>query len=97
MNYVLLQLYPPGYVRSSHAEMTRLLRNWSNYGNQMVIEPFLCNELFVSAEVLELAGNASRDNKKKRVIPRHILLAIANDEELHEVYAPFLGISVDLF
>lgn len=41
--------------------------------------------LFVAAEILELAGNAARDNKKGRVTPRHILLAIANDEELNQV------------
>lgn len=38
-----------------------------------------------AAEILELAGNAARDNKKGRVTPRHILLAIANDEELNQV------------
>lgn len=43
---------------------------------------YLC---FSAAEILELAGNAARDNKKGRVTPRHILLAIANDEELNQV------------
>ena len=42
---------------------------------------------YLVAELLELSGNAAKDNKKNRIVPRHIQLAIKNDVELNN----FLG------
>ena len=45
---------------------------------------------YVAAEVLELAGNAARDNKRSRITPRHMQLAISNDGEINTLTSGML-------
>ncbi|KAJ7931978.1 histone-fold-containing protein [Mycena leptocephala] len=55
----------------------------SKAGPQFPVGLYLAAVLeYLAAEILELAGNAARDNKKRRIVPRHLQLAIRNDEEL---------------
>jgi len=41
---------------------------------------------YITSEILELAGNVSRDNKVTRIKPRHINLSVSNDEELNKMF-----------
>jgi len=41
---------------------------------------------YMFAEIIELAGNATRDEKKKQIAPRAIMFSIRNDEELNSFF-----------
>lgn len=69
--------FPVGHIRVVLRERARGLR----VGRGAPIYLAAVMEYMV-AEVLELSGNASRDNQKVRIIPRHVMLAVHNDVEL---------------
>ena len=39
---------------------------------------------YLTAEVLEIAGEVAIRGKKARIIPRHVMLAIRSDEEVSQ-------------
>jgi histone H2A len=64
-----------------------------------VLKPFnYLNSLYISivleylaAEVLELVGNAARDDENTRINTRHIQRVVRNDDELEKHFAKVSG------
>jgi histone H2A len=40
---------------------------------------------YLCADLMDIAGSITRDRRKKRITPRHILYAIKDDRELDEL------------
>ncbi|KAG6386345.1 hypothetical protein SASPL_155243 [Salvia splendens] len=68
-------------------ELERWISCWSSLIEVVLLLIVMASKSINAAKVLELAGNAARDNKKNRIIPRHVLLAVRNDEELGKLLA----------
>ncbi|XP_061758582.1 histone H2A, sperm-like isoform X2 [Nerophis ophidion] len=82
-----IQLLEQHMLQFPVGRVHRLLRK-GNYGERIGAGApvYLAAVLeYLTAEILELAGNAARDNKKTRIIPRHLQLAVRNDEELNKL------------
>ncbi|KAF3320886.1 putative histone H2A.2 [Carex littledalei] len=80
----VLQLHEPriiGTILMEH-DLKDLGFKTSVAMNVRMRSKFRCQFL---TQVLELAGNAARDNKKTRIVPRHIQLAVRNDDELSKL------------
>ena len=45
------------------------------------------NDVRLTTDIRRLAGNAARGNKTTRIIPRHLHLAVRNDEGLKKLLA----------
>ena len=71
-------LFPPARAEKFLKEYNTRLGSGAKVYLAAVLE-------YITAEILELSGNAARDDRKSIITPRHIMLALAQDEELAEL------------
>jgi histone H2A len=46
---------------------------------------------YMAKELLEISGNIAKDNKSPIIMPRHLLLAVRNDDELNKLFPDVLN------
>lgn len=74
-------------ITFSVGRVRRFLKN-GNYANRIGVGSavYAATVLeYLVAEILELAGNEAEKHKRKTINPRHIMLAIKQDEELNNL------------
>jgi histone H3/H4 len=77
-------------LQISVSRIEKLMRSYTLKGCRLSSDAVIAvaaSVEYIIAEVVELAGNAARDNKKIRISPRHISLAIKLDIELQKLFS----------
>ena len=75
------------HIEFSVSKMAKRLRNYSHARRLSSCAPvFLTAVLeYLTAEIIELAGNIAHDRRKRRISPQMINMAIRGDKELDKL------------